>query len=133
MGAAGGQVTTETTKSENKHMKIQKYVGLDVHKDKTTVAIAEGDRNGEVRSYGEISSDLVTTERALRKIRGEQGELHVAYEAGPTGFVLHRHLTRLGIDCIVSRRRARRSPRAAARKPTGATPSSSPGCIAPAN
>ncbi len=82
-------------------MKIKKYVGLDVHKDKTTVAIAEGDRGGEVRLYGEISSDLVTTERALRKIRGAQGELHVAYEAGPTGFVLHRHLTRLEIDCIV--------------------------------
>ena len=29
-------------------MKIHKYVGLDVHQDKTTVAIAEGDRTGEV-------------------------------------------------------------------------------------
>lgn len=66
-------------------MKIQKYVGLDVHKDKTTVAIAEGGRHGEVRSYGEISSDLVTTERALRKIRGAHGVLHVAYEAGRPG------------------------------------------------
>lgn len=82
-------------------MKIQKYVGLDVHKDKTTVAIAEGDRRGEVRLYGEVSSDLVTTEKALRKIKGENGVLHVVYEAGPTGFVLYRHLTRLGIDCIV--------------------------------
>ena len=58
-------------------MKIQKYVGLDVHKDKTTVAMAEGDRTGEVRAYGEISSDLVTTEKALRKIKGEHGVLHV--------------------------------------------------------
>ena len=66
-------------------MKIQKYVGLDVHKDKTTVAIAEGDRTGEVRAYGEISSNLVTTEKALRKIKGEQGVLHVAQEAGGEG------------------------------------------------
>ena len=82
-------------------MKIQKYLGLDVHKDKTTIGIAEGDRNGEVRLYGEISSDLVTTEKALRKIRGENGVLHVVYEAGPTGFVLHRRLQQLEIDCIV--------------------------------
>ena len=74
-------------------MKFQKYVGLDVHKDKTIVAIAEGDRAGEVRAYGEISSDLVTTEKALRKIKGEHGVLHVAYEAGPTGFVLYRRLS----------------------------------------
>ena len=52
-------------------MKIQKYVGLDVHQDDTTVAIAEGDRDGEVRHYGTVSSDLVTTERALRRIQEE--------------------------------------------------------------
>ena len=82
-------------------MKIPKYVGLDVHKDSTTVAIAEGDRTGEVRLYGEVSSDLVTTEKALRKIKGEDGVLHVVYEAGPTGFVLHRRLQQLGFDSIV--------------------------------
>src|SRR6266446_4989186 len=82
-------------------MKIHKYVGLDVHKEKTTVAIAEGVRHGEVRLYGEISSDLVSTERALRKIQGQQGVLHVVYEAGPTGFVLYRRLQQLGIECIV--------------------------------
>ena len=82
-------------------MKIHKYVGLDVHQVDTQIAIAEGDRNGEVRQYGKVSSDLVTTERALRRIQGEHGVLHVAYEAGPTGFVLYRHLTRLEIDCLV--------------------------------
>ena len=29
-----------TTISENKHMKIHKYVGLDVHQDETVVAAA---------------------------------------------------------------------------------------------
>ena len=38
-----------TTKSEDKHMKIHKYLGLDVHQDDTIIAIAEGDRTGEVR------------------------------------------------------------------------------------
>ncbi len=37
---------------------LNKYVGLDVHKDTTVIAVAEGDRAGEVRLYGTISSDL---------------------------------------------------------------------------
>jgi transposase len=90
-----------TAKSEDKHMKNQKYVGLDVHKDTTVIAVAEGERMGEVRLYGKISSDLNKTVDTLRKIRGETGVLHVAYEAGPTGFVLYRRLQQLEIDCIV--------------------------------
>jgi len=82
-------------------MKIHKYLGLDVHKDDTEIAVAEGDRSGEVRAYGKVSSDLVTTEKALRKIKGENGVLHVVYEAGPTGFVLYRRLQQLSIECIV--------------------------------
>jgi transposase len=69
-----------TTQNENKHMKTDKYLGLDVHTVDTEIAIAEGDRDGEVRLYGEISSALVSTERALRKIRGENGVLHVVYK-----------------------------------------------------
>jgi transposase len=93
---------TKTTKAKDKHMKKkQMYVGLDVHKDTITISIAEGGRRGETRHYGKISSDLRTVENVLRKIRGEDGELHVVYEAGPTGFVLWRRLTALKIDCII--------------------------------
>jgi transposase len=81
--------------------KILRYVGLDVHKDTTQVVVAEGGPNGEVRVYGTISSDLHALERALTKLRADGAELHVAYEAGPTGFVIYRHLRKMGIDCIV--------------------------------
>jgi len=80
---------------------IKRYVGLDVHKDTITIAVAEGRRDGEMRVYGQISSDLRSLEKALRKIRGEDGELHVVYEAGPTGFVIQRRLTALKMECIV--------------------------------
>jgi transposase len=91
----------QTTKNEDKHMKTDKYVGLDVHQDDTMVAVAEGDRAGEVRVYGKISSDLHAVEKTLAKLGGEGVVLHVAYEAGPTGFVLYRRLRQLKIDCLV--------------------------------
>ena len=122
-----------TTKSEDKHMKTDKYVGLDVHQDDTVIAVAEGDRTGEIRLYGTISSDLHAIEKALRKIRGDEGVLHVAYEAGPTGFGLHRRLVQLGIDSIVVAPSRSRSPRAAARKPTGAMRYNWCACTAPAS
>lgn len=81
--------------------KTQHYVGLDVHKDTIMIAVAEGGREGEVRLYGQVSSDLHAVERALRKIGADGGELHVAYEAGPTGFVVQRRLEQLGIECVV--------------------------------
>ena len=76
-------------------------MGLDVHKDTTVIAVAEGDRQGEVRLYGTISSDLHAVEKTLRKIGGEGVTLHVVYEAGPTGYVIYRRLQQLKIDCIV--------------------------------
>jgi transposase len=82
-------------------MKIQKYVGLDVHKDTTVIAVAEGGRTGEVRLYGQVSGDLGALEKVLRKLGGDGVVLHVVYEAGPTGFVVYRRLQQLGIDCIV--------------------------------
>jgi len=81
--------------------KLNKYVGLDVHKDTTVIAVAEAGREGEVRLYGTISSDLHALENALRKLGGEGVRLHVVYEAGPTGYVLYRRLQQLKIACIV--------------------------------
>ena len=82
-------------------MKIHKYVGLDVHSDTTMIAVAEGERSGEVRLYGQISSDLNALEKVLRKLGGPGVVLRVVYEAGPTGFVVYRRLQQFGIACIV--------------------------------
>jgi transposase len=82
-------------------MKTDKYVGLDVHKVDTQVAVAEDGREGAVRLYGTVRSDLHAMERLFAKLGGPDVILHVAYEAGPTGFVLYRWFQRRGIDCIV--------------------------------
>jgi transposase len=82
---------------ENRSM----FVGLDVHKETIDVSIAEGHREGEVRHYGVIASDLEPLDKVVRALRAPDRRLHFVYEAGPCGFGIHRHLTTQGEDCVV--------------------------------
>lgn len=85
-------------------MKKILYIGLDVHKDSISIAVAEDGRDAEIRSLGKISNDLQAMEKAIARLRkqyGKEVELHFCYEAGPCGFVLVRRLHQLGHDCIV--------------------------------
>lgn len=83
---------------------IELYIGLDVHKDSTTIAIADPGPKGEVRVFGTISSDIDRLEKALRRIAQAHPDarLNVAYEAGPCGFVIARRLKQLKIPCLVA-------------------------------
>lgn len=83
---------------------ITLHLGLDVHKDSITLAIAEGVPGGEVRLYGTISHDLHALEKALARIRKAHlgAALQVAYEAGPCGFGIARRLQQLKVPCLVA-------------------------------
>jgi len=80
------------------HRQIR-YIGLDVHKLSIAVAIAE--ESGAPTSYGSIVNDPSAIRKLATRLGGPAVALRVAYEAGPTGYALHRQLTALGIDCIV--------------------------------
>lgn len=77
-------------------MENVRFVGLDVHADSIVVAVAEQGR-GDASVLATIPND---TRKLLKRLR-RLGRIKCCYEAGPTGYGLHRALTAEGIDCIV--------------------------------
>jgi transposase len=83
---------------------ITLYLGLDVHKDSITIAIAQAGPRGEIRPFGTITNSLHALERTLIRIRKAHpgARLEVAYEAGPCGFGIARRLKQLKVPCLVA-------------------------------
>jgi transposase len=76
-----------------------RFVGLDVHKASISVAVA--DRYGDPADHGTIANDPQSVRRLVQRLGDSGHRLAVAYEAGPTGYALHRQLTAMGIECLV--------------------------------
>lgn len=77
-------------------MENVRFVGLDVHADSIAIAVAEPGR-GEPGHLATIPNDTVKLLKRLRRL----GAVRCCYEAGPTGFGLHRDLVAAGIECMV--------------------------------
>jgi transposase len=80
-------------------MMHHRYVGLDVHRATISVAIADPDQPPV--SYGKIPNEPTAIHKLMHRLGGPETILQVAYEAGPTGYVVQRQLTALGIACLV--------------------------------
>ena len=75
-------------------------VGLDVHKDSIVIAVAEAGR-GRARVVQTVGGDWRSLVKVLERLEQEGHELRIFYEAGPTGYELHRRLSETGYHCEV--------------------------------
>jgi transposase len=78
---------------------IKIFVGLDVHKDTIAVALAEQGR-APGRVVGTIVHDVHKLLKVLARLGGS-AQMHIVYEAGPTGYGLQRELAGRGYQCEV--------------------------------
>lgn len=77
------------------------FLGLDVHKRTISVATVEDTAGAEVRFYGTIENTADALRKLSKKLCQGGRQLHACYEAGPCGYNVQRHLTRLGHRCDV--------------------------------
>jgi len=77
------------------------FVGLDTSKFNISVAVADAERNGEVRFFGDISAEPASVASMVAKLAQRSAKLHFCYEAGPTGYELYRQIIGLDHCCSV--------------------------------
>jgi transposase len=82
-------------------MEHTRFVGLDIHKERISIAVAERGRSGGVEYLGEISNDPVAIGKLCDRLGRSGKKLAFCYEAGPCGYGVHRQLTGIGHRCDV--------------------------------
>lgn len=80
-------------------MEKLRFVGLDVHKDSITIAVADSDGSAPV-VVATVANETTGVLKRLKKL-GPPATLRCCYEAGPTGLGLQRALEKAGVPCIV--------------------------------
>ena len=84
-------------------MQDSMFIVLDIHKATISVALAAGERRGEVRHWGTVPHRPDNIQKLVDKLGVCGGKLHFCYEAGPCGYGIHRQLTEMGHDCMVAK------------------------------
>ncbi|GEA19208.1 IS110 family transposase [Moorella sp. E306M] len=81
-------------------MNYSTYVGLDVHKDSISVAIAKVGRE-EAENLGNIINKPEAIAKLVRRLRKPVEKLLFCYEVGPCGYVIYWQLKTMGVNCLV--------------------------------
>ena len=75
-----------------------RFIGLDVHKETVTAAVAE--TSGPPALVGTVRNNREEIGRLIHRL-AQGAQLVSVYEAGPTGYELHRQLVGLGVSSQV--------------------------------
>ena len=76
-------------------------VGIDVHKESSTVAYVAKAHNAEVTFRGALGTRHADIDQLVRKLHSQAKHLVLVYEAGPCGSWLYRYLLKKGHSCWV--------------------------------
>ena len=80
-----------------------RFIGMDVHKETIVAAITAAGEVGKAVSYGTHPNTAASLGKLVKRLRESgTGPLKFVYEAGPSGYGVHRTLSRLGEDCMVA-------------------------------
>src|SRR5580704_13976516 len=80
---------------------VSGFIGLDVHKETVSVAVAEAGRNGEIRHLGNFRNTPDAIGKLARRLGRLHGAVEFVYEAGSCGYAIQRQLTGLGFVCRI--------------------------------
>src|ERR1700675_2313954 len=77
-------------------MEHTRFIGLDIHKERISIAVAESGRSGAVEYLGEVANDPGAISKLCDRLGRPGKPLAFCYEAGPCGYGVHRQLLRHG-------------------------------------
>lgn len=77
------------------------FIGPDVHKATVSVAVAQGERRGEVRHLGTVPRPPDHVCKLVEKLGTGKRRLFFCCDAGHCGYGMYRQLVDMGHDCIV--------------------------------
>src|ERR1700681_1996780 len=82
-------------------MEHTRFIGLDIHKERISIAVAESGRSGAVEYLGEVANEPSAISKLCDRLGRPGKRLSFCYEAGPCGYGVHRQLAGLGHRCEV--------------------------------